>query len=185
MRRLPLSGAGVDIIARNVCLAPESGSRQAGAGTSVPSHKRTFVGALDTPKSGHRMAAEGMPFPWRWNGGTIYTVLDVIWGMSIGTSCLLGKAGRWSSSSKASNLCSSPETNSTIPNMPLWRQGTYTMGVVSGSIAGIIFDYQVISLQGCRLKLPSRVNMRHSQPCTCTMLRLERRKCGAVGSLLE
>ncbi len=28
------------------------------------------------------MAAEGMPLPWRWNGGTISTVLDVIWGMS-------------------------------------------------------------------------------------------------------
>jgi len=25
-----------------------------------------------------------MPFPWRWNGGTISTVLDVIWGMSVG-----------------------------------------------------------------------------------------------------
>ncbi len=35
-----------------------------------------------SPKSGHRMAAEGMPFPWRWNGGTISTDLDVIWGMS-------------------------------------------------------------------------------------------------------
>ncbi len=33
-------------------------------------------------KPDHRMAAEGMPFPRRWNGGTISTVLDVIWGMS-------------------------------------------------------------------------------------------------------
>ena len=33
-------------------------------------------------KPGHRMAAEGMPFPRRWNGGTISTDLDVIWGMS-------------------------------------------------------------------------------------------------------
>jgi hypothetical protein len=29
------------------------------------------------------MAAEGMPFPWRWDGGTISTNLDCIWGMSI------------------------------------------------------------------------------------------------------
>ena len=29
------------------------------------------------------MAAEGMPFPWWWNGGTISTVLDDIWGMSV------------------------------------------------------------------------------------------------------
>ena len=29
-----------------------------------------------------RMAAEGMPFPWRWNGGMISTDLDVTWGMS-------------------------------------------------------------------------------------------------------
>jgi len=29
------------------------------------------------------MAAEGMPFPRRWNGGTISTVLGVIWGMSV------------------------------------------------------------------------------------------------------
>ncbi len=28
------------------------------------------------------MAAEGMPFPWPWNGGTISKVLDGIWGMS-------------------------------------------------------------------------------------------------------
>ncbi len=28
------------------------------------------------------MAAEGMPFPWRWNGGTISTNLEGIWGMS-------------------------------------------------------------------------------------------------------
>ena len=35
-----------------------------------------------SPESGHRMAAEGMPFPWRWDGGTISMVLDVIWGMS-------------------------------------------------------------------------------------------------------
>ncbi len=25
-------------------------------------------------KSGHRMAAEGMRFPWRWDGGTIFPV---------------------------------------------------------------------------------------------------------------
>ena len=35
-----------------------------------------------SPESGHRMAAEGMPFPWRGNGSTISTDLDVIWGMS-------------------------------------------------------------------------------------------------------
>ncbi len=35
-----------------------------------------------SPKSGHRMAAEGMEFPWRWTGGTISTNLDVIWEMS-------------------------------------------------------------------------------------------------------
>ena len=29
------------------------------------------------------MAAEGMPFPWRWNGSTISTDLDVIWEMSV------------------------------------------------------------------------------------------------------
>jgi len=28
------------------------------------------------------MAAEGVPFPWWWNGGRISTVLDVIWEMS-------------------------------------------------------------------------------------------------------
>ncbi len=27
------------------------------------------------------MAAAGMQLPWRWNGGTISTNLDVIWGM--------------------------------------------------------------------------------------------------------
>jgi hypothetical protein len=33
--------------------------------------------------SGYRMAAEGIPFPWRWNGSTISTDLDVIWGKSV------------------------------------------------------------------------------------------------------
>jgi hypothetical protein len=28
------------------------------------------------------MAAEGMPFPWRWSGGTISTNSDAIWVMS-------------------------------------------------------------------------------------------------------
>jgi hypothetical protein len=37
---------------------------------------------LGRPKSGHRMAAEGMPFSWRWNGDTISLNLGVIWGMS-------------------------------------------------------------------------------------------------------
>ncbi len=35
------------------------------------------------PKSCHRMAAEGMQFPWRWNGSTISLNLGVIWGMSV------------------------------------------------------------------------------------------------------
>ncbi len=35
-----------------------------------------------SPESGYRMAAEGMPVPWRWTSGTISTNLDVIWGMS-------------------------------------------------------------------------------------------------------
>ena len=35
-----------------------------------------------SPESGHRMAAEGIQFPWRGNGSTISTDLDVIWGMS-------------------------------------------------------------------------------------------------------
>jgi len=38
------------------------------------------------------MAAEGMPFPWRWNGGTISTNLDVIWGMSVEYGLGLGAA---------------------------------------------------------------------------------------------
>ena len=35
------------------------------------------------PKSCHRTAAKGIQFPWRWNGGTISTNMDVNWGMSI------------------------------------------------------------------------------------------------------
>ena len=35
-----------------------------------------------SPESGHRMAAEGMPFPWRGNGSTISIDLAVIWEMS-------------------------------------------------------------------------------------------------------
>ena len=42
-------------------------------------------GPRKTEKSGHRLAAEGMPFPWRWNGCTNSTDLDVIWGMSVKT----------------------------------------------------------------------------------------------------
>ncbi len=28
------------------------------------------------------MAAKGIQLPWRWDTGTIFTNLDVIWGMS-------------------------------------------------------------------------------------------------------
>jgi hypothetical protein len=38
-----------------------------------------------SPKSGHRMAAEGMQFSLPWNYGTISTNLDVIWGISVET----------------------------------------------------------------------------------------------------
>ncbi len=30
-----------------------------------------------------RLAAEGMQFPWRWNGGTISLNLGVVWEMSV------------------------------------------------------------------------------------------------------
>ncbi len=36
-----------------------------------------------SPESGYRMAAEGMQFSWRWNGGTISPNLGVIWEMSV------------------------------------------------------------------------------------------------------
>ncbi len=49
---------------------------------------------LGDPKSGHRKAAEGMQFPWRWNGDTISTNLDVIWGMSVQSSRMLAIARR-------------------------------------------------------------------------------------------
>jgi len=45
-----------------------------------------------SPNSGHRMAAEGMRFPWRWDGGTIFPNLDVIWGMSINSNSVFGLA---------------------------------------------------------------------------------------------
>ena len=34
-------------------------------------------------KSGYRLAAVGMQFLWRWDGDTISTNLDCIWGMSV------------------------------------------------------------------------------------------------------
>ena len=40
------------------------------------------------------MAAEGVPFPWRWNGGTISTELDVIWGMSAESMAVVRQAAR-------------------------------------------------------------------------------------------
>ena len=45
-----------------------------------------------SPKSGHRMAAERMQFPCRWNGGTIYLNLGVIWEMSVKMNA--GDSGR-------------------------------------------------------------------------------------------
>jgi hypothetical protein len=33
-------------------------------------------------KSGHRVAAEMIPFPRRWHGGMISANLEAIWGMS-------------------------------------------------------------------------------------------------------
>ncbi len=40
-----------------------------------------------SPKSGHRMAAEGMRFSWPWNGSMISLNLGVIWEISV---CPLG-----------------------------------------------------------------------------------------------
>jgi len=50
----------------------------------APSDVRGWVASmLAVPERRPRgMAAEGMQFSWRWNGGTISTVLDGIWGMS-------------------------------------------------------------------------------------------------------
>ncbi len=36
-------------------------------------------------RDGDRMAAKGIQFPWRWNGGTILPNLDVNWGRSVKT----------------------------------------------------------------------------------------------------
>ena len=36
-----------------------------------------------SPESGYRMAAEGMPFPWRWDGSIFSANLEAIWGMSV------------------------------------------------------------------------------------------------------
>ncbi len=35
------------------------------------------------PKSGHRVAAEMIPFPRRWHGSVISANLEAIWGMSL------------------------------------------------------------------------------------------------------
>ena len=45
-----------------------------------------------SPESGYRMAAEGMPFSWWWDSGTISTQLPVIWGMSVYTFAHLATA---------------------------------------------------------------------------------------------
>ena len=47
-----------------------------------------------SPKSGHRMIAEGMQFSWRWNGGTISLNLGVIWEMSVKRNAAPLKASR-------------------------------------------------------------------------------------------
>ena len=36
-----------------------------------------------SPKSGHRMAAEGIQLPWRGNGSIFSANLEAIWGMSV------------------------------------------------------------------------------------------------------
>jgi hypothetical protein len=40
-----------------------------------------------SPKPGHRMAAKGIQFPWRWNGGAISTDLDVICSVDVPGIC--------------------------------------------------------------------------------------------------
>ena len=44
--------------------------------------KMAFQTRARSPKSGRRMAAEGMQFSWRWNDGTMSPNLGVIWEMS-------------------------------------------------------------------------------------------------------
>ena len=38
-------------------------------------------------KSGHRVAAEMVPFPRRWHGGMISANQEAIWGMSVKIKC--------------------------------------------------------------------------------------------------
>ena len=47
-----------------------------------------------SPKSVHRMAAEGMRSSWRWNGGTISPNLGIIWEMSVEAGTELAVARR-------------------------------------------------------------------------------------------
>ncbi len=67
------------------------------------------------------MAAEGMPFPWRWNGGTISTDLDVIWGMSID----LTRTNTGHGPDSGLNLCpnrSNLDVSDRHGNARCWRQ---------------------------------------------------------------
>ena len=60
----------------------QSGRTGDRARMSFPGQQAVIRWRLGRPKSGHRMAAEGMQFSWRWNGGTTSLNLGVIWGMS-------------------------------------------------------------------------------------------------------
>ena len=55
----------------NAVLRQEPGPSCPSSGQRHLTHVNGFPNEDRSPKSGHRMAAEGMPFPWLWNGGTI------------------------------------------------------------------------------------------------------------------
>jgi hypothetical protein len=49
---------------------------------NVPGPGRLGAGG-GRAEGGRGMAAEGMQFSWRWNGGMVSLNLGVIWGMSV------------------------------------------------------------------------------------------------------
>ena len=68
--------------------SPTPADRVRGTGPATAGVRQPFTTTdirrhLGHPKSGHRVAAKGVQFSWRWNGGTISLNLRVIWEMSV------------------------------------------------------------------------------------------------------
>ena len=61
----------------------EFAAKLAGKSDLSKAKARDVIDCIFATDPGHGIVAEGIQFPWRWNGGTISLNSGVIWNISV------------------------------------------------------------------------------------------------------